>query len=200
MKSIENKIINSIRGRGRGSIVFQSDYADYGAPAAVKTAFHRLCLEGTLLRLAKGIYYYPKIDTELGLGMIYPSIDQIAEAISRRDHVKIVPTGAYALNRLGLSDQVPMNAVFVTNGAPRRIQVGGRNGILFRHSSSGKLFAFKSDIMMMIASAMKEIGKDAITDEQMAVIKDHLRFVSEKDYAHDIKLVPAWIRQILMTR
>ena len=124
MESTENKILKRIRGKGRGSIVFQSDYAECGSPAAIKTAFHRLYSDGTFIRLAQGIYYYPKYDKELGLGIIYPSIEQIAEAIAKSDRVKIVPTGVYALNKLGLSDQIPMNVVFITNGAPRRIQVG----------------------------------------------------------------------------
>ena len=62
--------------------------------------------------------------------------------------------GAYALNRLGLSTQMPMNVVFLTNGAPRRIKIGNGRGILFKHSSSGKNFAYKSELMMLVVTAM----------------------------------------------
>ena len=41
-QSIENKIEKSIRGKGRGSIVFQQDYADFGTPSAVNSTFFRL--------------------------------------------------------------------------------------------------------------------------------------------------------------
>ena len=200
MDSAENKILKRIRGKGGGSIVFQSDYAECGSPAAIKSAFHRLFSDGTLIRLAQGIYYYPKYDKELGLGIIYPSIEQIAEAIAKRDRVKIVPTGVYALNKLGLSDQIPMNVVFITNGAPRRIQVGERNGILFKHSSSGKMFAYKSDMMMLVVSAMREIGQESITENQISKLKEYVNKVGEGEFAHDIKLAPIWIRQILMTQ
>ena len=61
--------------------------------------------DGMLVRLAHGIYYYPKEDKEYGLGIIYPSVEDIAQAIAKRDKAKIVPMGAYALNRLGLSTQ-----------------------------------------------------------------------------------------------
>ena len=61
-------------------------------------------------------------DKEYGLGIIYPSVEYIAQAIAKRDKAKIVPMGAYALNRLGLSTQMPMNVVLLTNGAPRRIR------------------------------------------------------------------------------
>ncbi len=63
-----------LRGKGRGSIVFQQDYADCGTPSAVKSTF-------------------------------YPSVEDIAQAIAKRDKANIVPMGAYALNRLGLSTQ-----------------------------------------------------------------------------------------------
>ena len=77
------------------------------------------------------------------------SIEDIAQAIAKRDKANIVPMGAYALNRLGLSRQMPMNVVFLTNGAPRRIKIGNGRGILFKHSSSGKNFAYKSELMML---------------------------------------------------
>ena len=152
------------------------------------------------MRLAQGIYYYPKNDTALGLGVIYPSIDDIATAIAKRDHARIVPTGSYALNRLGLSTQVPTNVVYVTTGTSRKVKVGNGNGILFKHSSSGKLFAFQSDLMMLAVMAMREIGQEQITDEQVSIIMGHLADVPQSEYSHDVKLMPIWIRQILMKR
>ncbi len=199
-QSIENKIEKSIRGKGRGSIVFQQDYADFGTPSAVNSTFFRLYTNGMLVRLAHGIYYYPKEDKEYGLGIIYPSIDDIAQAIAKRDKTKIVPAEAYALNRLGLSTQIPMNVVFLTNGAPRRIKIGDGHGILFKHSSSGKNFAYKSELMMLVVTAMRTIGEKNLTEEEKIILFGHIRTVSESDFNHDIKLAPAWVRKILVTR
>lgn len=119
----------------------------------------------TLLIRQHGIYYYPKEYKDYGLGIIYPAIEDIAQAIARRDKAKIAPMRAYALNRLGLSTQIPMNIVFLTNGAPRRIRISNGHGILFKHSSSGKNFAYKSELMMLIVTAMRTIGKENITEE-----------------------------------
>ena len=77
-QSTVNKIEMRLRGKGRGSIVFQQDYADCGTPSAVKSTFHRMYTDGMLVRLAHGIYYYPKEDKEYGLGIIYPSVEDIA--------------------------------------------------------------------------------------------------------------------------
>lgn len=57
-QSTVNKIEMRLRGKGRGSIVFQQDYADCGTPSAVKSTFHRMYTDGMLVRLAHGIYYY----------------------------------------------------------------------------------------------------------------------------------------------
>ncbi|MDO4190603.1 MAG: DUF6088 family protein [Bacteroidales bacterium] len=195
----DNKILKRVRGKGRGSIVFQSDFADCGTPSAIKSAFHRLYTEQLLLRLAHGIYYYPKEDKELGLGVVYPSVEEIAMAIAKRDKAKIVPMGAYALHRLGLSTQVPMNVVFLTSGAPRRINVGTGRGILFKHSSAGKNFAYRSELMMLIVTAMRAIGKEKLSDDETSRLKGMLERISESDFEHDIKLAPAWVRKILMS-
>ena len=37
-----------------------------------------------------------------------------------------MPTGHAALNQLGFSPQVPMNAIYLTDGSARTIQVGKR--------------------------------------------------------------------------
>lgn len=200
MESTENKIVRRIRGRGRGSLVFMSDFADCGTPSSIKSAFHRLYANGNLLRLSQGIYYYPQVDTSLGLGVLYPSFDDIADAIAKRDHARIVPTGAYALNHLGLSTQVPMNVVYITSGAPRKVKIGENSGILFKHSSSGKLFSFQSQYLLLVVMAMKEIGQERITDEQIAILKNNLSNVPSSEFNHDIKLMPIWIRQILMKK
>lgn len=199
-QSTDTKILKRIRGRGRGSIAFQSDFADCGTPSAIKSAFHRLYTDNVLIRLAHGIYYYPKEDKELGLGVLYPSIDEIAVAIAQRDKAKIVPMGAYALNRLGLSTQVPMNVVFLTSGAPRRIRVGAGRGILFKHSSAGKNFAYRSELMMLIVTAMRTIGESNITEEETSKLVGMLERIPKSDFDHDIKLAPAWVRKILMKR
>ncbi len=90
-------------------------------------------------RLTRGIYYYLKIDEILGFGVLYPSIEEIAESIARRDNVRIVPTGIYALNMLGLSTQVPMNFVYISDGSRRNIDLGEGKSIQFKLTSPSNL-------------------------------------------------------------
>ena len=92
MASIEDNILTAIQAKGRGSMFFPSDFTSYGEVKAVGKSLERLTAKGEIVRLARGIYLYPKIDTALGLGVLMPSIEQIAETIARRDKARIVPT------------------------------------------------------------------------------------------------------------
>ena len=111
-KSTHSQIENEIKKKGRGKIIFSNDFSSFGTSVAIRHALSRLCKNELILRLADGIYLYPKIDNKLGLGVLYPSIDTIAKAIAKKDKARIAPTGIYALNRLGFSTQVPANVVY----------------------------------------------------------------------------------------
>ena len=124
MESIENKILVSLKKSGRGVAFTPTRFAHYGSASAVQKAIERLNENGHIIRVARGVYCYPKIETELGLGVIYPTFDEIAACLANRDRTLIAPAGAYAVNKLGLSTQVPMNAVYVTNGEGRKVDDG----------------------------------------------------------------------------
>ena len=90
-----------------GTIFIPDDFATCGTPDAVRSGLTRLCRNGKLHRFAKGIYYIPSYDKWDGT-LRGPSLDAIAQKIAQRDNARIIPTGAYALNKLGLSTQVPV--------------------------------------------------------------------------------------------
>jgi hypothetical protein len=197
MKSIEDKILMNIKKCGRGKEYFASDFTIYGDSKAISKALANLVKKQILIKLATGIYYYPKIDKKLGLGILYPSLETVAEAIAKRDKARIVPTGLYALNRLGLSTQVPANFVFLTDGSPRRIKVGNGKGILFKHTAPKNL-AFKSDLAMLITFALKEITQKRITEEDLERLKYVLEQAPKEHILQDAKLMPAWIKKLIV--
>ena len=198
MRSTFNEIKQKIETSTRGTLFFPDDFVSMGTSDAIRAALTRLCRSKIIVRVAHGIYYYPKIDTKWGSGVIPPSIEEIAKGIAKRDKVRIAPTGAYALNLLGLSTQVPANVVFITDGSPRRVTIGKGKGILFKHTSEMRNFAYQSDLMRLIVSAMREIGEAKITDIQMNVIKSHLINVPTVEMEHDIQLAPVWVRKKLL--
>ena len=110
-----------------------------------------------------------------------------------------MPTGGAALNILGFSTQVPMNAVYITNGAKRKVKVGERI-IIFKNVVQ-KNFQFKGKLLPLIIIALKALGESHVTDE----IKNKIaKLVSESNteerttMIHDLYLAPVWIKELLL--
>lgn len=193
MQSVEEQILKKIRNHKRGKIFFPDDFSRFGSSDAVRQALVRLENDGFLVRLGHGIYLYPKIDSQLGI--LHPSIDDIANAIAKRDKANILPTGSFAMNKLGLSTQVPMNAVYLTDGSPRSIIVGNRK-IKFKRTVPKNLAA-KGEISGLIIQALREIGKGNATQKDLSRIKELLQKEKPENVKHDAKLAPVWIREIM---
>lgn len=201
MQNTSNQIKAKIKNSKRGKLFFPDDFATLGTPDAIRLALGKLHKSGLIMRVAHGIYYYPKPSKSKYLKNKYlpPSIEEIAYGVAKRDKIRIVPTGSYALNTLGLSTQVPANIVFITDGAPRRITVGKGKGILFKHTSEARSLAYKSKLLMLIVSALREIGEGKVSPQELEIIKSHLSNVSQKELNTDIQLMPLWIRKILFS-
>lgn len=194
-ESVQSRIKGKLKRMPKGSIVFISDFADIGTDTAIRQALHRMCKEEYLIRLSKGIYYYPRINKLLGL--IKPSADQIAEAIRIRDYARIIPTGSYAQYRLGLTTQIPMNVVYLTDGSPRKIQVGNQK-ITFKKTSPKNLL-IEHSLSSLIIQALKEIGEGNIDAEQLNQIKEILKKSNESDMVRkNIRYAPAWIQKLIL--
>jgi len=201
MQTTISQIENKIKSCQRGKIFFLDDFASYGTPDAVKKSLQRLVNSGLLLRLATGIYWFPKKEKELyGIKISgKPILDEIAKAIAKRDMARIVPTGLHALNLLNLSTQVPANVVYLTDGTARRIKIDEVKSILFKHTSEVKRLAYKSEYLMLIVSALREIGEGNVTTPQLEIIKSHFTRITKKEFEADISLIPNWIRKILLS-
>ncbi len=195
--SISNTIKQKIISKGRAKFWFIDDFVAIGNNESVRKALQQLTNEQMLLRICHGVYYYPKIDRELGLGVLMPSKESTALAIAKHAGLKIVPTGAFALNALGITTQMQTVVAFLTNGRARQIDLGQGKYINFFHSSSQRLFQYKSYRMILIIQAMTELSENGITDDVRSTLKEQLSLVSEKDFIHDIKLAPIWAQTIL---
>lgn len=193
--SIARKILGKIKNHNRSKLFSPDDFSGIGSVDAIRQALHRLTKDGFLVRLAQGIYLYPKIDKELGV--LYPPIEDIAKVIAKRDRARIVPTGVYALNRLGLSTQVPMRIVYLTDGAPRNIQIG-KQSIKFKKTVPRNL-STKGEISGLVIQALREIGKDNSSQEQLTRINELLRKEDIRILIHDAKLAPVWISEIMLS-
>ena len=193
MTSIEDKILQHIEAFPKGELFLPSDFTELGSSEAVRLSLFRLEKEGVITRVAQGIYVRPR-ESSL-IGKLTPTAEEVAEAIAKRDKIRTTPTGSYALNALGLSTQVPMNIVLLTDGSPREIKVGKRK-IKFKKTTPKNLMA-KGKISRLVIQALKEIGNGKVTAVEEQKILDVLKKENEKDLKHDIVLAPVWIQKIM---
>lgn len=191
--STESQIVSRVKKARRGSVFFIDSFSSVANPKSVNKALERLTKSGEFQRVATGIYVRPVQDKVIGT--VLPGIDEIAAAIAKRDKARIVPTGSYALYKLGLTTQVPMNAVYYTDASGRKVQIG-RQTITFKKASAKQVAAIGA-ISKLAIQALRTIGKDNVTDEELQKIRELLK--NEKPYQlqHDLKLAPEWIRKLL---
>ena len=155
-------------------------------------------VDGSANRLGIARLLLRRVDLRLiaAVAAVAESAEEVAEAIAKRDRIRTLPTGSYALNALGLSTQVPMNIVLLTDGSPRVIKVGKRT-IKFKKTTPKNLLA-KGKISRLVIQALKEIGNGKVTAEEENKIIDLLKKEEEKDLKHDIALAPVWVQKIMM--
>jgi hypothetical protein len=193
MDSTDNLIENHVKKAKNGSILFPEVFSAYGSTGAINISLHRMVKRGLLLRVAHGVYAKPK--TSKLIGDIKPSLDDIAKAIANRDKVRIIPTGSFALYALGLSTQIPLNVVYLTDGSPRSIKVG--NGKIKFKKTSPKILSAKSPRCVLVIQALKEIGNDHVTADEETKIIAILKEEDRTKLKHDIALAPRWVGEIM---
>lgn len=191
--TVEIKVLNTIKKAKRGTIFFVESLLHAGNAKAVNKALERLVAKGEIVRVAPGIYVRPK-QSKL-LGAITPAVEEIAAAIAGRDKARIVATGIFALNALGLSTQVPLNAVYLTDGAARKIYIG-RRSILLKKTTPKNLAAI-GQISKLVIQALKTIGNGKVESHEEKRILELLKKEKRKHLEHDIALAPEWIRKIM---
>lgn len=149
--------------------------------------------EGVIRLLARGLYDYPVKHSVLGT--VAPSADAVARALVGRDAIRLQPSGAYASNVLGLSEQVPSRIVFLTDGPSRRVKLGKQEIILKRTVPRNLAAAGRKSGTLI--QALRYLGQNQV-DETVRItlrrqIADEERPAIRKDLAH----ARAWIADFL---
>jgi len=192
-QSSHNQIELKIKKSSKGKLFFAEDFSKNGSPENVRKVLSRLEQEALIIRLAQGIYLLPKIDEFLGV--LYPSTEIIAEEISKRDKTRIAPTGSMALYLLGLSTQISLKAVYITDGSQRSVVIGNRT-IKFKYAAP-RNFAIKDSLLLLIVQALKEIGQEKINDSHLNILKSHILKLSDEVLAKQLKYAPVWIQKTI---
>lgn len=189
-QSIEEQILSRVYGRGRGWAFSQKDFVSLGTRSAIDKAFERLLEKGTIRRVIRGIYDYPKYSTLLKQELS-PDLDQIAAALARKFGWRIQVTGASALNLLGISTQVVGRVVYVSDG-PDKVFIIGKQTLEFKNSVL-KEAALKLRESALIVQGLKSLGQEQITPEVIDAMKKWLPEHLKKQVLKDTQVVTGWI-------
>ncbi|MFH1593614.1 MAG: DUF6088 family protein [Candidatus Omnitrophota bacterium] len=191
-QSIDNKILSRIYGRHRGWVFTPMHFLDLGSRMAVDQTLGRLTKSGTIRRLVRGLYDYPARHPDFG--DLPPNYDRIAQALVGRDNLKIQPSGAYAANLLGLTEQVPAKIVFFTDGPNRKVQIGKRKIVLKR--TTPKNMATAGRISGLVIQALRYLKQVNIDSTVISKLKRRLSNDDKSTLMNDIRYAPAWIGNI----
>jgi len=187
---IENTIAYRIRGYGGGWAFSLRDFLDLASRPTVDSALHRLERKGSIRRVIRGIYDYPRFSKMLGQ-QLSPDLDQVATALARKFRWRIQPSGATALNFLGLSTQVPARAVYLSDGPDRVYQIGN-TPLVFEHAAL-KESGTNLKESGLIVQALKSLGPEQITPEIIAKIREWLPKPMRAKVLADTKTVTGWV-------
>lgn len=191
--SVDTAVMRRLEAQPEGWVFTPDAFLDLGSRRAVDMALARQLRRGNIRRLARGIYDRPKHHPQLG--MLAPSVKAIAEAVKGRDAVRLQPSGAYAANLLGLSDQVPMKVVFLTDGPSRHTKIGNRE-ILFKRTTPRNM-ATAGRVSGTVIQALRWLGRQHVDEATISTLKQRLTVKEKRMLLNDIRYAPAWIGQTI---
>ncbi len=195
MYTIENKIVSRIYGKGRGWVFSQSDFSDLGARAATDKALQRLANKGTIRRVIRGIYDYPKHNKRLN-ATLGPDIDQVAHALARKFRWSIQPTGMAALNILGLSTQIQGRYAYMSDGPNREYDVDGKD-LTFVHTAV-RDSGFRRRESALLVDGLKMLGPDRVTEEIIKKLQMTIPDDLKSTILKDTRTAVAWVKDVIL--
>ena len=193
MPSIEKTIASRIESRKRGACFTPNAFLDLGSPEAVRIALHRLEKRGDVRRLARGLYDFPIHHPTIGL--LSPNPDKVAKALSERDASRLQPSGAYAANVLGLSEQVPARIVFLTDGPARHVKIG-RQEIVLKNTTTRNM-ATAGTTSGTVIQALRHLGARQTNQNHVAHLRRTLSARDRAQLKQDRIYAPGWMNRII---
>jgi len=195
MQSIEDKTSARIYGNQRGWSFSKSDFLDLGSDADIRKALSELAAKGTIRRVLRGVYDYPRIskllDTEMG-----PDLDQVAQALARKSGWRIQPSENTALNLLGLSTQVPAQSVYLSDGPSKTYEIGKQQLVFKKRTLRESVFKHKES--ELVVQALKALGQERIDEEVLQELADTWSPTIWKKILRDTKTAPAWVSDMIL--
>ena len=194
VSNFKEKIQTCISNLPNGAVFISSDFLGIAEYETVRKSLNRLVDEGEIFRIIKGVYYKSRYIELIG-EYESPSIDEVAKAIARKYNWTIAPSGNTALNLLGLSTQVPAQWTYISDGRYVDYNIGTTQ-LIFKKTMNSTISKM-SRLTAMVIQAIRAIGKDNISENQILYLKDKLSISDKEKLLEEGKTTAAWIYKIL---
>ena len=191
--SIDAAISRKVRRAKPGTVFTPALFAGLGGRAAVDKALQRLVARDELRRLSRGLYDKPRHDPLLGT--LWPSVDAVVAALTGKDRLRLQPTGAYAANLLGLSDQVPARVEFLTDGTSRTVKAGPMQIVLKR--TTPRQMAAAGRTSGLVIQALRSLGPEHVTPQRFEKLRRSVPADERRTLLDDLSLAPGWMQPTL---
>lgn len=170
-KGIYAEIKNRIENMEEGTIMFTSDFCDIASKSTIRKCLGRQIKENKIKRIIDGMYEKP-VYSQLLQEYLPVDPDAVAFAIAKKFHWTIAPSGDVALNKLGISTQVPVVWSYISDG-PYREYSWNNITISFNHRTN-KQISFMSNISILVIEAIRTLGKDHFDNKKISILKNKL--------------------------
>ena len=195
MKTLAGQVFAIIAGNKRGWVFTPGHFARLGDPRVVGVALTHLTRKGVIRRLSQGLYDYPVQHPKLGL--LSPAPEKVAKVLADRDAARLQPSGAYAANLLGLSEQVPMRVVFLTDRKARTVRIG-KLEIILKRTNSSRAMATAGRASGLVIQALKYLGRQHVDDRTIRLLRERLAPKDKAQLLKDVSYAPGWVAPIML--
>lgn len=195
MQSYSKKILSRIYGKGRGWCFTQIDFTDIAPRSTVDTVLNRLAASGSIRRILRGLYEYPRYSELLG-ERLAPDMQQVVTALCRKHSWQVVPDGSTALHLLGLDTQVPAQYRYLSTGPNREYTIGTIK-LQFVHQKTQHT-AVDDPFAATVVQAILALGKDSISDGHRQAIAAIARDRNPQRLVKDTRQVTSWVHDEIL--
>ena len=187
---IKKRILNA----EDGTVFVTSDFTDIATITTIRKCLGRQVEENAIRRIIDGVYEKP-VYSNLLKEYVPANPEKVAYAIARGFHWTIAPCGDVALNKLGLSMQVPVVWSYISDGPYRKFSWDNVT-ISFKHRTNRQI-SFMSESTILIVEAIKTLGKDRIDEEVVNSLKNRLPKTERKQILEEATGVSEWIYEVI---
>ena len=174
--SIYTEIKKRIELAEFGTVFLTSDFTDLATTTTVRKCLGRQVEEKNIRRIIDGVYEKP-VYSNLLKEYVPANPEKVAYAIARGFHWTIAPCGDVALNKLGLSTQVPVVWSYISDG-PYKTYEWNSTKLEFKHRTNKEITGL-SHMTSLVIQALKTLGKKNVTPEVIQTLSTKLS-LSEK--------------------